>query len=109
MLSDVIDVEGALEMCGDMEFLEEMVELFNEDLIKCIPLLQEAHSNRDTQSIQKISHRIKGQALSLSCTKLTNGCSTLEINSSSGVYTDGEYNTVMNSIHEFIKCSTEKK
>ena len=85
-ISKVISVDKALEVCGDMEFLMELIDMFRTDIEECKPLLREAHVNKDAESIKKISHRIKGQALSLECTDLSSKCDSLEKSAASGKY-----------------------
>lgn len=101
MLSDVICIERAIDLCGDMEFLKEMIMEFEKDLEKCMVLLKEAHVNKDAKSMRITSHRIKGQALNISCTTISNTSTIMEKSSSNGSYTEEEYENLILSIEEF--------
>lgn len=108
MLSDVVSVDKALNVCGDMGFLLELVNDFLEDLGECKQLLGVAHVEKDILSVKNLSHRIKGQALTLSCKDLSDKSSRLEDSAGRGTYTDAEYDDLLTSIDHFVKCVESK-
>ena len=110
MLSSVIYLESALETTsGDTSFLLEVVELFCKDLEECVPILVKAHAEKDIKSIRDTSHRIKGQALSLSCKNLSKTSMALEKRAKNGVYMNEEFDAMMESIDDFLHHARNEK
>jgi HPt (histidine-containing phosphotransfer) domain-containing protein len=57
----VFDKESVLDMVdGEVEFVQELVEMFLEDFPDQLDTLQTGMANDDADAVQKVGHRLKG-------------------------------------------------
>lgn len=62
----VIDQEGGLRRVGgDKELYDELIELFMDSSVDQIEQLREAVKNKETDTLRKVAHSIKGSAANL--------------------------------------------
>lgn len=66
-----MDVSAALERIGgDKSFLEELLNLYQEDFSEQYLLLEHALKEKDFTAIQELGHSLKGSSANLSLTQL---------------------------------------
>jgi HPt (histidine-containing phosphotransfer) domain-containing protein len=57
----VFDRESVLEMVdGEVEFVQELVEMFLEDLPAQLDSIRAGVANNDAETVQQVGHRLKG-------------------------------------------------
>lgn len=75
-----IDYASALKrLDGDRDFLNELLDIFQEDFVEKQILLHSAVERKDFIEISKLGHSLKGGAANLSLTRLQEAASQLEI------------------------------
>jgi HPt (histidine-containing phosphotransfer) domain-containing protein len=66
-----IDLAFALERTGgDMDFLEELIDMFKEDFEEKYLVLKKAVNRKDAVRVQELAHSLKGSSASLGFTAL---------------------------------------
>ncbi len=66
-----IDLASALERTGgDMDFLEELIDMFKEDFKEKYLVLKKAVNQKDAVQVQELAHNLKGSSASLGLTIL---------------------------------------
>jgi len=66
-----IDLDSALERTGgEMDFLEELIDIFIKDFEKDYPVLKDAVKQNNTARILELAHSFKGASASLGLTPL---------------------------------------
>lgn len=99
--NDVFDRDDALDsMDGDMDLLKEMVVEFLEQLPKDINALQESISNKDTVTLERTAHTIKGSTGILSARNTYEVAQRLEV-----MGKEGELDEAMHTYDSLIKES----
>jgi HPt (histidine-containing phosphotransfer) domain-containing protein len=79
MSSKPIDLPSALERVdNDKEFLDSLLDMFQEDFVEKSGLLQAAVSAKDFGAIHEIGHSLKGASANLSLLPLQEACFRME-------------------------------
>jgi HPt (histidine-containing phosphotransfer) domain-containing protein len=79
MSSKPIDLPSALERVdNDKEFLDSLLDMFQEDFAEKSGLLQAAVSAKDFRAIGEIGHSLKGASANLSLLPLQEACFRME-------------------------------
>lgn len=107
-MENVISIEESLEMFGgDTEFMNEIIAIMREDIIKCLSILTKAYSENDTSGVRDVSHRIKGQAASIVAKPLFKISKTVENSGKAGYITKLEYLQLILALKDFIVHTTK--
>ena len=79
MSQEPLDVPAALERIGgEMEFLWELLEIFQDDFRDKIGRLKDAVKSKDFNAVQNIGHALKGASANLSLLPLQAACKKME-------------------------------
>lgn len=86
-----INFDSALERTGgDMDFLEELIDMFKEDFKEKYLSLKKAVNQKDSAQVQELAHSLKGSSSNLSLTALQETFSQLETAGHDRDFTDAE-------------------
>jgi len=79
MIPDPIDIPSVLERIGgEMDFLRELLDIFESDYREKTGSLREAVEGGDFESIKNIGHALKGASANLSLEPLRKACRSME-------------------------------
>ncbi len=77
----VLDLEIIRETLDDggTDFLEEMIDMFDEEYAEQTESLKQAAAQGDSGNISRIAHKFKGECASLGLVALSEKCEEIEI------------------------------
>jgi HPt (histidine-containing phosphotransfer) domain-containing protein len=67
----IIDWASLLDICGEEDMVEELVEASVEDAMECMALLNQAVLTKDLETIELYAHRLKGVSMVMGAATLT--------------------------------------
>jgi len=106
MIESVICIRDLLELCGsDQDFVKEIIGLTREELREDLVCLKQAFTSKNFKELKNISHKIKGEAANMMARNLREKSESVETNSNKGSCSETEYNTLVSSIEEFLRCT----
>lgn len=104
-----IDVDGSIEILGDIEMVNELLGDFLVEMDERMPLLKEYKDNGDMENYAVVVHAIKSDAKYLGFVKLAEMAleHQLKAQDGNGSYVDDHYDELMEEIERIIKVVTE--
>lgn len=93
-----IDVDGAIEILGDIEMYNETLQDFLDETSTRMPKLEEYYKNGDMENYAILVHAIKGDSKYLGFTKLAEMALEHQMKSQ-----DNDYNYVKSNYGELVK------
>jgi HPt (histidine-containing phosphotransfer) domain-containing protein len=77
--ADCFDLKVAIDQSGDdIEFLQELIEIFDEECSKQIVLIESAITSKNSEEIENIAHSMKGAAAQIAAKPLCRAAYLLE-------------------------------
>lgn len=106
-----IDVDGSIEILGDIEMINELLGDFLVEMDERMPLLKEYKDNEDMENYAVVVHAIKSDAKYLGFVKLAEMALEHQLKAQDGNegYVDDHYDKLMEEIDRIIKVVTEYK
>lgn len=101
-MEKVVDIGKLIELCdGDTDFMKEIVATMREDLLERLGLLETSFSKKDYIELKNVSHRIKGQALTLMARNLSDTSSAVELSAMNKACSEEEYKALVSCAKDF--------
>jgi two-component system sensor histidine kinase/response regulator len=98
-----VDVAKLDELTGDdTEFLQELVQAFNQSAEQIVNELQEAVVKKDRTVIARAAHKLKGASANMQISSVRELCLTLEMQAAS--FSDAELNTHLQQLQHAINA-----
>jgi len=93
---------GEIGFLNDFWSLIERMYISSDDSLVC---LKQAFTSKNFKELKNISHKIKGEAANMMARNLREKSESVETNSNKGSCSETEYNTLVSSIEEFLRCT----